>query len=136
QQVYGKPLIEKVQLGWKVLFPKRTGPPRFGYLQKIDHERRQVQVIDLVAYPNAPAPLSALVETIPFEQVLMACQGFSWIGEQAIFEGEKRAGKRQVAILVPGRERDATVGWLAHKRDRVYVGRWDRDRGQIREENL
>jgi hypothetical protein len=123
QDVFGKPLIQRITHGWHILFTDADGHKRFGYVLKVDLEQRQFFVLDDVVYPNAPSPIGAQGERVPFDAVMIAASGFNWLRDEQIYEAGKRIGKRQVAMLLQGRERDAEVGWLDRRAGRVYVDR-------------
>ena len=119
------PITRRVGHGWHILFTDADGRKRFGYVLKVDLEQRQFSVLDDVAYPNAPSPVSAQGEMVPFDAVVIAESGFSWLRDQPVYGAGKSIGKRQVATLLGGRERDAEVGWLDRRAGRVYVDRVD-----------
>jgi hypothetical protein len=131
QEVDDKPIVQQVARGWHVLFTDSVGNKRFGYVLKIDLEKRQFHVLDAIMYPNAPSPLGAESEIVSFEAVIIAQQGFNWLRDVDIYGAGKKIGKRQVAIIIKGYERDAEVGWFVRKAGRTYVDRQG-DRWQLR----
>ncbi len=133
QDVYDKPIVQQVTHGWHVLFTDTNGHKRFGYVLHVDVEHRLLSVLDAVAYPNAPSPLGAQGETVPFDSVIIAQQGFNWLYDEAIYKAGRKIGKRRIAIIIKGRERDADVGWLDRRDGRVYVDKQQGDRWFIRE---
>jgi hypothetical protein len=126
QDVYdGKSIVQKVMCGWFVLFTDADGCKRFGYVIQIDLEQRQFIVLDAIAYPNAPSPIGAKGEVVSFAAVIIAQGGFNWLRDEDIYAGGKKLGKRRIAIIIKGYERDADVGWLARKSNSVYVDKRD-----------
>jgi hypothetical protein len=131
QKVDDKLIVQQVARGWHVLFTDSVGNKRFGYVLKIDPEQRQFHVLDAIMYPNAPSPLGTESEIVSFDAVIIAQQGFNWLRDADIYGAGKKIGKRQVAIIIKGYERDADVGWLVRKGGRAYVDRQG-DRWQLR----
>src|SRR5579859_6458561 len=97
--------------------------PIYQYVLNVELGQRQFSVLDSVAYPNAPSPIGAQGETVPFDAVIIAGHGFSWLRGEDIYEVGKKIGKRQIAILIKGSERDADVGWLDRRNGSVYLDR-------------
>lgn len=131
QEVFDKSIIEKVAHGWHILFTDTEGNKRFGYVLKVELEQRQLSVLDDISYPNAPSPMGAQGEMIPFDSVIIAGHGFSWLRDQDVYQAGRKIGKRQVAIIIKGHEHDADVGWLDRRGGRAYVDRQG-DRWQLR----
>lgn len=123
QDVFDKPIIQKVMCGWHVLFTDTEGNKRFGYIRTIDMDQHRLTILDAIMYPHGPTPRRAQEEMVPFESVIIASQGFNWLRDQTIYEAGKKVGKRQVAIILQGSECDADVGWIDRKAGRNYVDR-------------
>jgi len=132
QEVGDKPIVQQVTHGWHVLFTDTNGNKRFGYVLKVDLEQRQLSVLDDIIYPNAPSPIGAQGEMVPFDAVIIAGRGFSWLRDEDIYAARKKVGKRQIAIMIKGCERDADVGWIARRAGPAYVDRQG-DRWQLRD---
>jgi hypothetical protein len=131
--VWDKPIVRQVVRGWHVLFlDGAAGNKRFGYVHQIDLDQRQFVVFDIVVYPNAPSPLDAQGEIIAFGAVVIASQGFNWLHDRDIYEGKRKVGKRRIATIIQGSERDAYAGWIDRKSGRAYVDKQQEDRWSIR----
>lgn len=46
-----------------------------------------------------------------FDVVITAQQGVNWLCDVEIYSAGKKVGKRRVAIIIKGYERDAEVRW-------------------------
>ncbi|GCE02677.1 hypothetical protein [Dictyobacter aurantiacus] len=63
------------------------GQLRYGYVVKVDRDGRHLEVMDAMAYPPAPTPFGAWKETIAFEAVEIAGNGFDCLGKCPVLEG-------------------------------------------------
>src|SRR5689334_14658808 len=111
-------LEHEVARGWYTLFTDASGVKRFGYILSIDHEQQQVVVLDAVRYPNAPGPIGVQGEPVPFAALIIASTGFNWLRQEQV----RKLGRRDIAFILQGSERDATVGWVRQRGGRcAYV---------------